>query len=297
MRNNNSKVAALYLRLSRDDETEGESNSIANQRKLLKKMAAEYGYTKTLEFVDDGVTGTTFNRAGFKAMEQAIIDGRIGAVIVKDMSRFGRDYLKVGYYTEQFFPEHDIRFIAVSDGVDSDEGDNDFIPFKNIMNEWYAKDTSKKLRTTWRVKGMSGEPLGPPPYGYMRNPDNKKFWVPDPEAAQVVRRIYSMALDGMGTEQIATALSEECVLKPAFHCKTIGVNRPVAGGGGDPYYWSATAVGRILTMQEYCGDVLNFKTYSKSFKDKKRHQVPREEWAVMKPPRSKLRGIKAADLL
>jgi DNA invertase Pin-like site-specific DNA recombinase len=282
MKKQNSNTAAIYLRLSRDDELEGESNSIANQRRLLNKMAAEYGYRKTEEFVDDGVTGTTFNRPGFNAMIKAIEDGKIAAVIVKDMSRLGRDYLKVGYFTEQFFPENDVRFIAVSDGMDSDEGENDFIPFKNIMNEWYAKDTSKKLRTVWKVKGMSGEPLGPPPYGYKRDPDNKKHWIIDPEAAQVVRRIYSMTLEGKGSEQIGTILTNESVLNPSAYCKTIGVNRPVGKRNNDPYYWRASTVVKILTLQEYCGDVLNFKTYTKSFKNKKRIDVAREDWVVFK---------------
>jgi DNA invertase Pin-like site-specific DNA recombinase/transcription elongation factor Elf1 len=277
-----SSTAAIYLRLSRDDDLEGESNSIANQRRLLRKMATEYGYRKIEEFSDDGVTGTTFNRPGFNAMIEAIEAGKIAAVIVKDMSRLGRDYLKVGYYTEQFFPEHDIRFIAVSDGVDSDEGENDFIPFKNIMNEWYAKDTSKKLRTVWKVKGMAGEPLGPPPYGYRRNPENKKRWIVDPEAAEVVRRIYSMTLDGKGSEQIAAILTNEKALKPSAYCKTIGTNRPVGKRNQDPYYWAASTVAKILGIQEYCGDVLNFKTYTKSFKNKKRVDVDREDWVVFK---------------
>lgn len=282
MKKHTGNTAAIYLRLSRDDELEGESNSIANQRRLLKKMATEYGYRKIAEFSDDGVSGTTFNRPGFNAMVKAIEGGGVDAVIVKDMSRLGRDYLKVGYYTEQFFPEHDIRFIAVSDGVDSDEGENDFIPFKNIMNEWYAKDTSKKLRTVWKVKGMSGEPLGPPPYGYRRDADNSRRWVIDPEAASVVRRIYSMTIDGKGCEQIAAVLTNEKTLKPSAYCRTIGIARPVGKKNQDPYYWAASTVSKILGIQEYCGDVLNFKTYTKSFKNKKRIDVPREDWVVFK---------------
>ena len=189
-------TAALYCRLSRDDNMDSESNSIQNQKKILQKAAKDKGYTDTIFFVDDGITGTTMKRPGFQKMITAIEAGYISAVFVKDLSRLGRNYIEVGKLTEEFFPLHDVRLVAVSDGVDSDEGEDDFTPFKNIMNEYYAKDISKKRRIVNKMKGNAGVPLSPPPYGYMKNPDDPRFWVIDPEAAEVVRRIYRLALEG-----------------------------------------------------------------------------------------------------
>ena len=189
-------TAALYCRLSRDDNMDTESNSIQNQKKILQKAAKEKGYTDTLFFVDDGITGTTMKRPGFQKMITAIEAGYISAVFVKDLSRLGRNYIEVGKLTEEFFPQYDVRLVAVSDGVDSDEGDNEFTPFRNIMNEWYAKDISKKRKIVNKMKGNAGIPLSQPPYGYIKNPDDPRFWVIDPEAADVVRRIYDMALEG-----------------------------------------------------------------------------------------------------
>ena len=204
--NHNFGTAALYCRLSRDDNMDTESNSIQNQKKILQKAAKEKGYADTLFFVDDGITGTTMKRPGFQKMITAIEAGYISAVFVKDLSRLGRNYIEVGKLTEEFFPEHDVRLIAVSDGVDSDEGDNEFTPFRNIMNEWYAKDISKKRKIVNKMKGNAGIPLSQPPYGYIKNPDDSRFWVIDPEAADVVRRIYDMALEGYGLAEIANAL-------------------------------------------------------------------------------------------
>ena len=199
-------TAALYCRLSRDDNMDSESNSIQNQRKILQKAAKDKGYTDTIFFVDDGITGTTMKRPGFQKMLTAIEAGYISAVFVKDLSRLGRNYIEVGKLTEEFFPLHDIRLVAVSDGVDSDEGEDDFTPFKNIMNEYYAKDISKKRRIVNKMKGNAGVPLSPPPYGYIKNPDDPRFWVVEPEAAEVVRRIYRMALEGYGLAENAPAL-------------------------------------------------------------------------------------------
>jgi DNA invertase Pin-like site-specific DNA recombinase len=274
------KVAALYCRLSRDDEQEGESNSIANQKKLLQRAAAEYGYTKTLVFVDDGISGTTFERKDFQKMEQAIVDGYVAAVFVKDMSRLGRDYLKCGYYTDSFFPDNEVRFVAVNDGVDSAEGENEFAPFRNIMNEWYARDASRKVRMAHRVKGNSGEPLSKPPYGYRKDPQNLKRWIIDEEAATVVRRIYRMYLDGWGIEQIAAQLESEKVLAPNHYAAVHGYKVSGKKAEHSPYAWKHSVVSSILSLQEYCGDVINFKTYSKSFKDKKRHANPKENQMV-----------------
>ena len=204
-KNNEFRTAALYCRLSRDDNLDTESNSISNQKKILQKAAKEKGYTDTLTFVDDGISGTTLNRPGFKKMVQAIENGYISAVFVKDLSRLGRNYIEVGRLTEEFFPAHDVRLVAVSDGIDSDEGENEFAPFKNIMNEYYARDISKKRKIVNKLKGNSGIPLSPPPYGYIKNPEDSRFWVIDPEAAAVVRRIYQMALDGYGLAETAAA--------------------------------------------------------------------------------------------
>jgi len=274
------KIAALYCRLSRDDEQEGESNSIANQKKLLQKVASEYGYTKTAFFVDDGVSGTTFEREGFRKMEQAILDGLVAAVFVKDMSRLGRDYLKCGYYTDSFFPDNGVRFVAINDSVDSAEGDNEFTPFRNIMNEWYARDASRKVRMAHRIRGNSGEPLSKPPYGYRKDPENPKRWIIDEEAATTVRRIYQMYLDGNGVGIIADTLESEEVMTPNHYAAQHGYKVSGKKGVFGPYAWKNSNIIKILTTQEYCGDVINFKTYSKSFKDKTRHENPIENQVV-----------------
>ena len=192
---------------------DNESNSIQNQKKILQKAAKDKGYTDTIFFVDDGITGTTMKRPGFQKMITAIEAGYISAVFVKDLSRLGRNYIEVGKLTEEFFPQHDIRLVAVSDGVDSDEGEDDFTPFRNIMNEWYAKDISKKRKIVNKMKGNAGIALSQPPYGYMKNQDDPRFWVIDQDAADVVRRIYRLALEGNGPMQIATALCEAGILK------------------------------------------------------------------------------------
>ena len=223
--NHNFGTAALYCRLSRDDNMDTESNSIQNQKKLLQKVAKEKGYTDTLFFVDDGITGTTMKRPGFQKMVTAIEAGYISAVFVKDLSRLGRNYIEVGRLTEEFFPAHDVRLIAVSDGVDSDEGDNEFTPFRNIMNEWYAKDISKKRKIVNKMKGTAGIPLSQPPYGYIKNPDDPRFWVIDPEAAEVVRRIYRLALEGNGPMQIATVLCAAGILNPSAYRTSKGISK------------------------------------------------------------------------
>jgi DNA invertase Pin-like site-specific DNA recombinase len=276
----NRMTAALYMRLSRDDDLQGESNSITNQRKLLKKVATEQGYTKVREYIDDGVSGTTFNRPSFKKLEQDIDNGIVNAVIVKDMSRLGRDYLKVGYYTEHFFPEHSVRLLAVCDGVDSDDGDNEFVPFRNIMNEWYARDASKKVRASYKARGIAGEPLGLPPYGYEYNPQTKKRWVVDREAAKVVKRIFSLSMDGYGVQQIATILTNDQILTPTNYWATKGIGRGGIKQAKSPYCWSEGTIRNILDKQEYCGDVVNFKTYSQSYKSKKRKFTPKEDRVV-----------------
>ena len=273
-------TAALYCRLSRDDNMDSESNSIQNQRKILQKAAKDKGYTDTVFFVDDGITGTTMKRPGFQKMLTAIEAGYISAVFVKDLSRLGRNYIEVGKLTEEFFPLHDIRLVAVSDGVDSDEGEDDFTPFKNIMNEYYAKDISKKRRIVNKMKGNAGVPLSPPPYGYIKKPDDPRFWVVEPEAAEVVRRIYRMALEGYGLAKTAAQLAADGVVNPTYYWRSRGTSRGGSKSTVEPTKWGHTTVKKILTLQEYCGDVINFKSYSKSYKMKKRIENPEENRAI-----------------
>src|SRR5574344_205984 len=218
-------ITALYCRLSRDDGTEGDSNSVANQKKLLTKYAKENGFGNTRFYVDDGYTGTNFNRPGFQKLLEDMEMGYVSAIIVKDMSRIGRDYLQVGYYTDTFFPDHNIRFIAINDCVDSDDGENELAPFRNVMNEMYARDISRKVRSSHRIRGNSGAPLSQPPYGYLKASDNKKKWIIDPEAAQIVKEIFSMCIEGKGNETIARILQERQVLVPMAYWHEKGLGR------------------------------------------------------------------------
>ena len=273
-------TAALYCRLSRDDNMDNESNSISNQKKILQTAAKDKGYTDTIFFVDDGITGTTMKRPGFQKMIAAIEAGYISAVFVKDLSRLGRNYIEVGKLTEEFFPLHDVRLVAVSDGVDSDEGEDDFTPFKNIMNEYYAKDISKKRRIVNKMKGNAGIPLSPPPYGYIKNPDDPRFWVVDPVAADVVRRIYRMALEGYGLAETAAALGADGIVNPTYYWRSKGTSRGGSKSTLEPTKWGHTTIKKILTTQEYCGDVINFKSYSKSYKMKRRIENPEENRAI-----------------
>ncbi|WP_419575820.1 recombinase family protein [Ruminococcus sp.] len=275
-------TTALYCRLSRDDGTESESNSIGNQKKLLSQKAKEMGLTDTKYYVDDGYTGTNFNRPGFQQLIDDIEIGLVSAVMVKDLSRLGRDYVSVGNYTDSYFPEHNIRFIAVNDAIDSDEGESEIAPFKNILNEMYARDISKKIRSSHRLRGSMGEPLSQPPYGYMKSPENKKKWIIDPEAATVVKSIFKMCLDGKGNETIARELQENKVLIPMAYWRSKGMNRGGKKTQTNPYKWCKTTIQKILSQQEYCGDIINFKTYSKSFKNKRRIENSKENWAVFK---------------
>lgn len=275
-------ITALYCRLSRDDGTESESNSIGNQKKLLSQKAKEMGLTDTKYYVDDGYTGTNFNRPGFQQLIDDIEIGLVSAVMVKDLSRLGRDYVSVGNYTDSYFPEHNIRFIAVNDAIDSDEGESEIAPFKNILNEMYARDISKKIRSSHRLRGSMGEPLSQPPYGYMKSSENKKKWIIDPEAATVVKSIFKMCLDGKGNETIARELQESEVLIPMAYWRSKGLNRGGKKTQTNPYKWCKTTIQKILSQQEYCGDIINFKTYSKSFKNKTRYENSKENWAVFK---------------
>ena len=268
-------ITALYARLSQEDALDGESNSIANQKKILLKYATDNGFPNPAFFIDDGVSGVTFDRPGWNKMIQLAEAGKVRTVIVKDMSRMGRDYLKAGYYTESFFAERDIRYIAINDGVDSDKGDNDFTPFRNLFNDFYARDTSKKIRAVMRAKGNAGEHLCTnPPYGYMKDPADKKKWIVDEEAAEIVKWIFNLCIAGKGPMQIAKLLTAERVLTvKAHYAQRDGKLLPEK-----PYKWSPKSVAGILERPEYTGCTVNFKTYSKSHKLKKRlHNAPENQ--------------------
>lgn len=275
-------ITALYCRLSRDDGMDGDSNSVANQKRLLSQKAKEMGLSNTKYYVDDGYTGTNFNRPGFQQMLSDIEMGFVSAVMVKDLSRLGRDYVSVGNYTDSYFPDHGIRFIAVNDSIDSEEGESEIAPFKNILNEMYARDISKKIRSSHRLRGNMGEPLSQPPYGYQKSPENKKKWIIDPEAAEIVKSIFKMCLDGKGNETIARILQEQKVLVPMAYWQSKGLPRGGKKTQPNPYRWCKTTVQKILSQQEYCGDVINFKTYSKSFKNKRRYDNDPENWMIFK---------------
>lgn len=278
-----SKITALYCRLSRDDELQGDSNSIKNQKAILKKYADDNGFINTEFFVDDGVSGTTFDRPDFQRMIAEMESGKIGTIIVKDMSRLGRDYLKVGYYTEIAFPNAEVRFIAINNGVDSaNQQDSDFTPFLNIINEWYAKDTSKKIRAVFKAKGESGKPLcTTPPFGYKKDPDDKNHWIVDEDAAKVVKYIFQLCVEGYGPTQIAHKLKDEGIFTPSYYFKSIGLY-PTAIITEEPCKWSARTVANILDKQEYLGHTINFKTRRKSYKIKKKIDNDPSEWKIFK---------------
>ena len=275
------KITALYCRLSRDDELQGESNSIVNQKAILKKFADDQGFANTMYFVDDGYSGTNFNRPDWQRLTGMIDEGRIGTIIVKDMSRLGRDYLQVGMYTEIVFPNNDIRFIAINNGVDSLNGtENDMTPFINIFNEFYAKDTSRKIKAVFNAKGNSGKPLTTnPPYGYLKDPEDKNHWLIDEEAASVVRDIFKMCVAGKGPSQIAKELMRRGVQTPAEHYRELGINTP-AKLPDQPGFWQQRTIADMLMKPEYLGHTVNFRTYRKSFKCKKTMWNNPSEWQI-----------------
>ena len=281
---NNDKITALYCRLSRDDELQGDSNSIKNQKTILQKYADDNGFTNTEFFVDDGYSGTNFDRPDWQRLISLMEEGRIGTIIVKDMSRLGRDYLKVGYYTEVLFPGSDIRFIAINNGVDSaNQQDSDFTPFLNIINEWYAKDTSKKIRAVFKSKGESGKPLCTnPPYGYIKDPEDKTRWIVDEEAAKVVREAFRLCMQGYGPSQIAKEFTRRRIMNPTAHARKNGINIPDNRGHDDDYVWRGSTIVHMLSRQEYLGHTVNFKTYRKSYKQKKQMKNDPSEWMIFK---------------
>lgn len=274
-------LTALYERISQEDKNDGESNSIANQKKILERYCKERGYSAIRHYdEDDGYSGTNFQRPGFQRMLSDIKAGKISRVIVKDMSRLGRDYLQVGMYTDVVFPECGVHFVAVNDGVDSTRGENEFAAIRNIFNEMFARDTSKKIRATWQSKGKSGERLCTnAPYGYLKDPDNHKKWIVDEEAAAVVQKIFSLCMGGMGVTQIAKWLRRNNFLCPAAYKLNKGLKSPNPVPK-DPYCWSSEGVSSILRRMEYLGHTVNFKTYKTSYKHKEKLFNDPEKWAI-----------------
>ncbi|MBP3447631.1 MAG: recombinase family protein [Clostridia bacterium] len=273
------KITALYCRLSRDDELQGDSNSIVNQKNILSKYAKDNGFKNIQYIVDDGYSGTNFNRPGWNDLIALVEENKVGTIIVKDMSRLGRDYLKVGFYTEVMFVEKNIRFIAINNGIDSaNQTDSDFTPFLNIINEWYAKDTSKKIRAVMKAKGESGKHLTTrPPYGYMKSPDDTTKWIVDDEAAQIVKKIFALCLEGYGTSQIARILKDKKILTPFSYWNSKG---QAFKSSGNPYNWSADTIAGIIEKKEYLGHTVNFKTYKQSYKSKKKLHNPEEKHLI-----------------
>ncbi len=274
------KITALYGRLSRDDELVGDSNSIVHQKEMLAKYAKEHGFANTAFYIDDGFSGTNFNRPDFQRMMSDAEEGKIATIIVKDMSRFGRDYIMVGYYTEIYFPNSDIRFIAINDQVDTVSAtDNDFTPFKNIMNEWYAKDTSKKIKAVLRTKGNSGKHLSTlPPFGYKKDPNDKEKWIVDEEAAATVKEIFDLYIGGLKINDIAKQLTDEGKETPQLYAMKRGLK--YRGRSPYPEIWNNSTIRYILVQMAYTGCTVNFQTYRKSFKSKKMAFHPKDEWKI-----------------
>ena len=281
----NEKITALYERLSRDDEMVGDSNSIVNQKKMLEDYAKQNGYTNIEHFTDDGYSGGSFDRPDWKRMIAGIENGSIGTVIVKDMSRIGRDYLQVGFYTEVMSKEKEVHFIAIANGVDNQKRESsEFAPFLNIMNEWYIRDSSRKVTTVLRARGMEGKHTANNAiYGYRKSEEDKNQWVIDEEAAEVVRRIYRMSLEGKGPYEIARILSEEQIERPSYYLAKRGLGTCRSNNNtATPYVWRGATVRDILSKPEYMGHTVNFRSYKESYKDKRAKKTPKEDWVIFK---------------
>ena len=278
----NNLITALYCRLSRDDELQGDSNSIKNQKAILQKYATDNGFGNIQFFVDDGYSGTTFDRPDWQRLSGMIDEGQIGTLIVKDMSRLGRDYLQVGMLTEMVFPNNDVRFIAVNNGVDSVNGtENDMTPFINLFNEFYAKDTSRKIRAVFKAKGNAGKPLCTnPPYGYIKDPEDKNHWIIDETAAEVVREIFHLCVQGYGVSKIANIITAKHIMNPTAHAKALGIGVSDNRSTADDYKWGNSTISHMLTRQEYIGSTVNFKTYRKSYKQKKQLKNDPDNWQI-----------------
>lgn len=275
------KITALYCRLSRDDEQDGLSGSIKNQQAILEKYAQENGFKNTRVFIDDGWSGTNFARPAFTEIMELAEKGRIGTLIVKDHSRLGRNRLIVGQLLEEGFDSLGVRYIAIMDNIDTAKGISDLVPMQDLFNEWHAKNTSQKVRNVFKSKGMSGAPLTTnPPYGYLKDPESKNGWIVDEEAAKIVRQIFAWCVDGLGPTQIAKHLKAAKIPTPTEHWSNIGRN--CSNLPAVPYNWCSDTVANILSKQEYCGDTVNFRSTTKSFKNKKKIERPPEEWQIFK---------------
>ncbi|MCL2638490.1 MAG: recombinase family protein [Oscillospiraceae bacterium] len=276
----NQKLKIAYERLSRDDEQQGESNSITNQKLLLEEYAERNGFTNLIHLIDDGWSGTRWDRPGIVKLIEEVEAGKVGLVLVKDMSRLGRDHLRVGLLMEQF-RERGVRFISVSDGVDTANGEDDFLPFRNILHEFYVRDTSRKIKAAFHSRGMSGKPTASiPPYGYLKSPEDRHKWIVDREAAEVIKRIYNLTMDGKGAYQICCILKEDKVPVPGYHLQKKGVGLHKSHVFPDPYNWSSSTICNILKKREYLGHLVNFKSKKNSYKDKRNHYVPESEWVI-----------------
>lgn len=279
----NEKITALYSRLSRDDEAIGDSLSIVNQKAMLEKYAEQNGFSNVAHFSDDGYSGGNFDRPDWKKLIEEIEQGNVSTVIAKDMSRVGRDYLQTGFYTEVFFREKGVRFIAVANNIDSQNKESsEFAPFLNIMSEWYLRDSSRKVKASHKARGMSGKRLTfNPIYGYMLDPNDKEKWIIDPEAAAVVRRLFALTIEGKGPVQIARILGKEKIERPSYYQHTHGiVNFANVHDMTAPYAWSGNSIARMISKPEYCGHTVNFRTYKDSYKDKRAKDSPKEEWVI-----------------
>ena len=289
-------ITALYERLSRDDELQGESNSISNQKKMLMDYAKAHDLPSPVHFTDDGISGTRFDRPGFMAMMDAVNDGTVGTICIKDMSRMGRDYLKVGQVMEML-RQKGVRLIAINDGVDTFKGDDDFTPFRNIMNEWYARDTSKKIKSVFKAKGKSGKHVASTcPYGYLKDENDGNHWIVDEEAAEIVRRIFRQTIEGYGPYQIASMLEQDKVEIPGVHMAKFGPGLHQTSKIKDPYHWSSSTIVSILRKQEYLGHTVNFKT-AKHFKDKKSHYVSQDNWVIFEDTQEPIIDQETFDLV
>ena len=289
-------ITALYERLSRDDELQGESNSISNQKKMLMDYAKAHDLPSPVHFTDDGISGTRFDRPGFMAMMDAVNDGTVGTICIKDMSRMGRDYLKVGQVMEML-RQKGVRLIAINDGVDTFKGDDDFTPFRNIMNEWYARDTSKKIKSVFKAKGKSGKHVASTcPYGYLKDENDGNHWIVDEEAAEIVRRIFRQTIEGYGPYQIASMLEQDKVEIPGVHMAKFGQGLHQTSKIKDPYHWSSSTIVSILRKQEYLGHTVNFKT-AKHFKDKKSHYVSQDNWVIFEDTQEPIIDQETFDLV
>ena len=281
-----TKITALYARLSRDDDLQGESNSITNQKQILENYASKNGFANTVVFQDDGYSGVNFERPAWKNLLAEVESGNVANVIVKDMSRVGRNYLEVGYFTEVVFRKFGVRFIAISNNIDSANSESgEFAPFLNIMAEWYSRDASRKLKTVWNTRGNDGKRLTHNAiYGYKKDPNDKSKWIIDEPAAEVVRRIFQMSLNGMGYYQIARVLTEEKIEKPSYYFvqnNMVG-KKPSSREFADPYNWNGGTIRLMLAKPEYIGNTVNFRTFKENFKDRQSKWNPQEDWKTFK---------------